>query len=367
MIAIGSIALIVSKVRSSAIESKLYRNDTHTRAVLNEYLFADIDTDDVNTHRAEFNRRLQPYLVQLENGLNIANASGKNFRKKSLKRVMLKLTTEVIGETLVRLTRAFEYFGFVDETNKSLRSDSWWIRAKGSKNAGLMMNESSLPYLEKCLDDENDDVRTEAAQAMLDIAGVEILGPILMRLKEMTPWMQVRLSRSILAFGEYSVAHLVTAMQSKYPKIQGFCVEMLGILGDIKATPTLLEYIDYSVRDVKHKSLIALGKIGDARCIPVIQRFLYSDDEQLRVDAAKAAGNLATPSMAYDLYWLLVKDTLKVKFAAAEALARSGDLGIKSLTYALSLDDNDVRMIAMQFLHEAGIPVDAASITEGEV
>ncbi|MEI7907006.1 MAG: HEAT repeat domain-containing protein [Bacteroidota bacterium] len=367
MIALGSIALIVSKVRAGSIETKLDRNDTHTRALLNEYLFADIDTDDVNTHRAEFIRRLQPYLVQLENGLEIVNVSRNNPRKRSLKRVMLQLTTEVIGETLVRLTHAFHYFGFVDETNKSLQDDRWWIRAKGSKNAGLMMNESSLPYLEKCLDDQNDDVRTEAAQAMLDIAGVEILGPILMRLKEMTPWMQVRLSRSILAFGENSVPHLVTAMQSKYPKIQGFSVEMLGILGDIKATPTLLEYIDYSVRDVKHKSLIALGRIGDERSIPVIQRFLFSEDEQLRVDAAKAAGNLSTPSMAYDLYWMLVKDTLKVKFAAAEALARSGKLGIKSLTYAVTLDDAEVRMIAMQFLHEAGLPVDTSTIDEDNV
>ncbi|MFA5833809.1 MAG: HEAT repeat domain-containing protein [Bacteroidota bacterium] len=367
MIAIGSIGLIVSKVRAATVETKLYSGDTKTREFLNQYLFADIVTDDSTTDREEFIKRLEPYLITLKIDLNIDGNSKYNSRRRSLKRVMLKLTTEVIGDTRIRLTRAFEYFDFVKETSETLRDNRWWIRAKGCKNAGLMMNESALPYLEQCLDDENGDVRIEAAQAMLDIAGVEILSPIMMRLKEMSPWMQVRLSRSILGFGEHSVLPLVQAMQSKYPKIQGFCVDMLGILGDVKAVPTLLEYIDYTVSEVKHKSLIALGRIGDGRSIPVIQRFLYSDNEQLRADAAKAAGNLSSPSMAYDLYWMLVKDTLIVKLAAAEALARSGELGIKSLLYALNLDDEQVRMIAMQFLHEAGVPMNSSKIAAGGV
>jgi HEAT repeat protein len=168
------------------------------------------------------------------------------------------------------------------------------------------------------------------------------------------------LSKSILLYGEHAVLPLVSAMRSEYPVVQGFCVEMLGILGDVKAVPTLLEYIDYSVPEVKHKSLIALGKIGDDRSVPVIKRFLESEDEQLRIDAARASGNLSSPSLAYYLHWMLVKDTMNVKLAAGEALSRSGEIGIKSLTYALDIGDDDVRKVSMQFLHEAGVDVHAA-------
>jgi len=267
------------------------------------------------------------------------------------------LTSEVIGETRFRLTLAFEYFGFIPETIREIQDSQWWVRAKGCKNAGLMLNESALPYLERCLDDENDDVRVEAVQAMLDIGGVDVLSPILMRLKDMSPWMQIRLSRSIFCFGEHAVSPLVQAMRSPHPKIQGFCVEILGMLGDVKAVPTLLEYIDYAVLEVKHKSLIALGKIGDDRSIPVIQKFLHSSDEQLRIDASKAAGNLSSPSLVYDLHRILENDTMNVKLAAGEALSRSGELGITSLQYAVNLIDENVRMVALQFLHEAGVQV----------
>lgn len=310
--------------------------------------------DDINEHPHEFVKRLEPLLVDLKIGLDLDPESRRGNRRRSLKRVMLSLTTDVIGETRIRLNRAFDYFGFVDECVEDLKDHRWWIRASAGKNAGLMLHEKALPYLEACLDDDNGDVRIEAAQAMIDIAGVEILGPILMRLKDMSPWMQVRLSRSILSFGEHSVPHLIVGMRSKYPKIQGFCAENLGILGDVKAVPTLLEYIDYSVTEVKHKSLIALGRIGDDHSIPVVAKYLRAAEEQLRIDAAKAAGNLSTPSIAYDLYWLLVKDTIGVKLAAAEALSRSGELGIRSLRYALCHKDEQVRMIAMQFLHESG-------------
>lgn len=339
-------------------------HDSRTRQALNSYLFSDIPTIDPNEDRQGFIAQLEPLLIALKIELDIDPRARRSARRRSLKRVMLQLTSEVIGETRIRLTRAFEYFDFVSETVLTLNDNRWWNRAKGCKNAGLMLNEAALPYLERCLDDENDDVRIEAAQAMLDIAGVDILAPILMRLESMSLWMRVRLSRSILRYGEHAVNPLVSAMRSEFPVIQGFCVEMLGILGDVNAVPTLLEYIQYSVPEVKHKSLIALGKLGDDRSIPVIKRFLDSAEEQLRVDAARAAGALSSPSLVYALHWMLVKDVMTVKLAAGEALSRSGEMGIKSLRYALDLGNEDVRKVAMQFLHEAGIDVHAPQSEE---
>ncbi len=317
--------------------------------------------------REEFVKLLQPMLITLKIELNIDNESRRNVRRRSLKRVMLQLTTEVTGDTRLRLTRAFEYFNFVEETIASMKDNRWWIRGKGCKNAGLMMHESALKHLEQCLDDESDDVRIEAAQAMLDIAGVEIVAPVLMRLKDMSLWMQVRLSKSILTYGEHAVAPLVEAMKSKHPAIQGFCAELLGILGDVKAVPTLLEYIDYTVTEVKHKSLVALGKIGDGRSVPVIKKFLRSDNEQLRIDAARAAANLSSPALAFDLHDMLVNDTIQVKLAAGEALSRSGETGIRSLQYALNLDDLQVRKVALQFLLEAGEKVHSEGYGSAEL
>ena len=365
MIAVGSIGLIVSKVREKTVETKKNNRDIITHAALNKYLFNELSDNGGTGHAENLSKRLDVLLRNISFELAINYNLRNNARRRSLKRVMLMLTSEVIGETRFRLTLAFEYFNFIPETIKSMQDSRWWERAKGCKNAGLMLNESALPYLERCLDDDNDYVRIEATQAMLDIGGVEVLSPILMRLKDISLWMKVRISKSIFGFGEHAVSHLVLAMRSPYPKIQGFCVEILGMLGDVKAVPTLLEYIDYAVPEVKHKSLIALGKIGDSRSIPIIQKFLHSSDEQLRIDASKAAGSLSSPLLVPELHSMLVKDTMNVKLAAGEALSRSGEVGIKSLQCAAHLHDENVRMVALQFLHEAGVRVQAPHI-QGE-
>ncbi|HAP36631.1 MAG TPA: hypothetical protein DCQ28_12100, partial [Bacteroidetes bacterium] len=121
---------------------------------MNKYLFAPIPDIDVNDQREEFITHLKPFFLSLEIELERNKTSRRRTRRRSLKRVMLMLTSEVIGETRFRLTLAFEYFGFIPETIREIQDSQWWVRAKGCKNAGLMLNESALPYLERCLDDE---------------------------------------------------------------------------------------------------------------------------------------------------------------------------------------------------------------------
>lgn len=347
---------MVHKVQSGFLETRKNAYDITAREYLNTYLFSDVHADHVE-EAVLYRQQLEPLLFQLQKDLRMYSESKNSAKRRSLKRVALGLTSEVIGETRVRLNMMFEYFGFVDEAIDSLRDAAWWIRAKGCRNAGLMMSELSLPYLEECLDDEYEDVRIEAAQAMITIAGVGSLAPILMRLKDLSLWMQVRLSNSILKFQAEAVPQLSLGIKSEYPAVQGFCIDLLGMIGDVSAVPTILEYISFENPDVQQKSLIAFGRNGDQRAIPIIQKFLDSDDRNLRLAAAKAAISLSSPAIAYDLHKHLLKDEVEIQLASAEALSRSGETGIKSLLYASTFNDLKVRLIAHQFLHDLGVTV----------
>jgi len=354
LLATGAIGLVVHKVRSGFMETRRYAYDITAREFLNVYLFSDIEPDPAEQPEL-YQERLLPLLAQLRTDLRLHSASRSNPRRRSLKRVALTLSSEVIGETRIRMTRLFDHFGFVDDLIPQLADSAWWVRANACRTAGLMRAEPALPLLERLLDDENEDVRIEAAQAMLDIAGVAGLAPVLMRLRELSLWMQVRLSRTVLEFRGDAVPHLVVGIRSEHPQVQGFCIDLLGMIGDVSAVPVLLEYISFEVPAVQRKSLIAFGRIGDERAVPVIQRFLGSEDRELRLAAARAAANLASPAIAYHLHALLLKDDTEVRLAAAEALARSGETGVKSLLYASRVEDRSVRLIALQFLHDLGV------------
>lgn len=353
LLSICVVGLILYKIKTGISEDRRAYADAAVRTHLNQFLFADPVTE-IGGETAE---NLEPLLARLKNDLFVRTASRAMLRRRALKEIALQLTSEVIGETRIRLTVLFEYFSFVDETTVAMTDRRWWIRAEGCRDAGLMRSERALPFLERCLDDPNEDVRIEAAQSMIDIAGVDALSAILMRLKDLSLWMKTRISRSILAFGGDAVPHLAVGIRSEYPKVQGFCVDLLGQIGDVSALPTLLEYIHFEVPEVQQKSLIAFGRIGDRRAVPIIQKFMQSENRDVRYAAVKAAANLSSPSIASDLLNQLLKDDLDIKLAAAEALSRSGDTGIKSLLYACRFNDERVRLIAHQFLHDLGVAV----------
>lgn len=353
LLSICVVGLILYKIKTGISEDRRAYADAKVRIHLNGYLFADPVTE----NGIETSESLEPLLSHLYNQLFLGKNVRTSLRRRSLRHIALELTSEVIGETRVRLTFLFEYFAFVNETMESMTDRRWWIRAEGCRDAGLMRSERALPYLERCLDDPNEDVRIEAAQSMIDIAGVEALSAILMRLKDLSHWMKTRISRSILAFGGDAVPHLAAGIRSEYPKVQGFCIDLLGQIGDVSALSTLLEYINFEVPEVQQKSLIAFGRIGDRRAVPIIQKFMQSDNRDVRYAAVKAAVNLSSPSIASDLLNQLLKDDLDIKLVAAEALSRSGETGVKSLLYACRFNDERVRLIAHQFLHDLGVPI----------
>jgi len=59
----------------------------------------------------------------------------------------------------------------------------------------------------------------------------------------------------------------------------------------------------------------------------------------MRTVAAAALGNLGSPAAIATLNQMLLHDTIEVRLAAAEALTKVGDAGIKTLRYATRSDD----------------------------
>lgn len=279
----------------------------------------------------------------------------RSHRRNELRSVMLGYSANLSGETLTRLVYAFHALKFVDEELRNARNRKWWIRARACYHLRLMHALGAIEVLSNNLDDENEDVRIEAAQSLLDIAGLDTLSPILLTIKDISGWMQVRLSNSIFSFGGNSVPHLVKGLQSKYHPVQKFCIDMLGRLGDVSAVPTIIEYMNYNIADVQLASLEAFGRIGDERAIPVVLNFLTSSDEPIRVAAANALGNLGSPSTVSSLHGLLMHDTVAVRLAAAEALSKIGDAGIEMLQHAQQSGDELARLVSVQYLHERAI------------
>lgn len=347
--------LVIQKVRSSAAARLAERYQQDAQNALTMYLLADIANIDPFDETERYTRQLAPLVQELAARLLPASVSRRTRRRAALRFTMLDLGKSLSGETQLRLNYAFKVLGFVEEEIRSARSGQWWVRARACYNLRLMHATESIEVLSGNLEDEYEDVRIEAALSLLDIAGLNALAPILMTVNDISGWMKVRLSTTILGFGGDAVPHLVQGMKSEHPGVQLFCIEMLGRLGDVRAVPILIEYIDYSVSEVQMMSLEAFGRIGDARAIPVVLKYLESNDERIRMAAARALGSLGSPATVDALNRLLLHDTIAVRLAAAESLSKIGDAGIRTLRYSTQSNNEDARLVALQYLHEQNI------------
>ncbi len=281
-------------------------------------------------------------------------------KKRTLRATMLVVAKNVVGETRERLTYAFNKLGFVDEEIKNLQNKRWWIRAHSCRNLSLMQSKKAVAHIVQLLDDENDNVKTEAVQTLIDIVGVDALSAVLLNLKKTTLWIKIHLARSISAMGSSAAPHLIKGLQSDVAEIKIFCLEMLGTLADISAVSTIKEYIGYNFIEVQAASLIALGKIGDHEAVPIIVQFLQSKNKTVRTAAIQSAGFLASPQTIALLYNILLEQSLDEKILAAEALSKMGEFGIMALHNARAVENSETKTAALQYLHERGIVVEKA-------
>jgi hypothetical protein len=352
LVLIVAAGLVVQKVRYAMRAKRRARLDELYGEKMDPILLEDLPPDSADPGSLHFRRSVknlcEPLRLELEN----INAFLRPSHREALRRVMLGTSRELVGETRARLTQAFQIFGFVDEELRDLGSRRWWVQAKACRNLSLMHAEDATSDLVMLLNDDEEDVRTEAAMALVNIAGVKDLDLLFTNLQRVSVWASIQLSRAILSMGSAAVPALVDSLKSEYEGVKGFSVRMLGEIGDIRASAPLIQLAADAEVDLRCKALLAIGKLGDEAGKHILIEHLASDHEELRVAAARGLGYLASPEAAPFLKDHLLRDTLRVRLEAGRSLARIDTAGRASLQEAFEKADDLGKKIVFHFLEE---------------
>jgi len=290
----------------------------------------------------------------------------RRVERQALRDVMVATARNLAGESRRDIGRLFAELGFVDEELRDLRSSRWWIRAKACKAVSVMRPAEAIDPLVTLLDDKEAEVRMEAAMALVEIAKVNALGPLLSHLKIISTWMSLHLSQVILGMGSDAVADLIKGTRSDSPSVRKFCVQMLGAIGDISASEPLMVLARFADDDLKCGALTALGLIGNDSSLSLILECCRSDNEDVRKSAAVALGSLGAPEAVPILAELLAADSVDVRLAAGESLRRHGAPGEAAMRQLASTSDELGRMVARQFLELTSSPTAQEPLIHGD-
>ncbi|NEQ66222.1 MAG: NACHT domain-containing protein [Symploca sp. SIO2D2] len=152
---------------------------------------------------------------------------------------------------------------------------------------------------------------------------------------------------------ESALQFLMQALQNEDGNVRSNAAEALGKIGTEAAVPALIQALQDEDYFVHRKAAEALGKIGTEAAVPALIQALQDEDNYLRIKATEALGKIGTKAAIQALTQALQDKSDDVRIHAAEALGKIGiEAAIKALVQALQHEKDGVRSKAVEALRK---------------
>jgi HEAT repeat protein len=229
------------------------------------------------------------------------------------------------------------------------------VRAEACRELAAIRSRIALFPLVGLLQDPEEEVRQEAARALIATVGVgEALGAILENVSSISRWFAIGLTAAVEQAGASALPHLLAALDSRSAGVRVFAIRMLGEMTDPKVVPAVLARLPGWTGEEFNEALIALGKAGDQRALPALLVQLETGTTEAKRAAAMGLGSLGAPEAVEPLVSAVLKEALPVRLAAAEALATLDGAGRDGLRALLAAPEPTARAVALDVLDREG-------------
>jgi HEAT repeat protein len=214
-----------------------------------------------------------------------------------------------------------------------------------------------IPVLRLLLDDPNNYARTHAAHGLARVGDLESIPTILELCSGVQSWEAGRLADALVLFGPNAVPKIVAWVESEIgnqkPSIEvvAQAARVLGVIGDQKAEPILLELLASPEDLWRLAAASALGSVcSDAARLPLMKA-LEDPMWEVRARAVRSLAALADPLVSMPVARLLTDREWWVRQNAAQTLAEIPG-GLSQLIAALDSSDRFARDSARNQLAE---------------
>lgn len=156
---------------------------------------------------------------------------------------------------------------------------------------GIRTEEFQVDFLKVFLKDENKNYRKRAAEALGDIGNSRAIKPLINAFNDENEEVRHSAKEALIKI-QNSSETLISALKNDHYLIRMNAAEALGEIKDTKAVMPLIAVLNDENWEVIWKSVISLGEIGDKQAIDPIINVLEDENINVQSAAAKALGKL---------------------------------------------------------------------------
>ncbi len=170
---------------------------------------------------------------------------------------------------------------------RHLRDEDWWVRERATEVLVKISGQEITEHIIELLDDDSDIVRRYAVEVLIRLEDPRAVAPLATAAKQDHDWwVQERAVEALGVLGDHRATPVVVNLLKK-PELHWVCVEALGQLADPRAIPYLGKLLDRSTGEFRLAVLGALERIGTPEIVPVVRTLADDLDKEVRTAALK--------------------------------------------------------------------------------
>jgi HEAT repeat protein len=260
---------------------------------------------------------------------------------------LLKPLHAARGAVVTHVREAVSAIGLIEHWSANLQDRRWWVRADSIRALGFVELVSAVPAILRALNDDHEEVRAAAVDALARLNDPRAIAALLEHLGD-SSHQRARVIEALRNLGA-TVTPALAEMARARPDCTRLVAEILGLIGTTAALEPLVIWCGDPRPEVRAAALEALGSIGlDDRSYYFALRALGDTDPRARAMAARALG-LARREDAVDHLTTQLDDEWLPAAQAAGALRRLGVPGNAALQ-ARATDAGQAGDLARQML-----------------
>jgi len=264
-------------------------------------------------------------------------------------------------ESAIKIIGYFGYEEYKDDLIKLLEEDNEEIRKAVYENIVFFDDERIFEILKSGLEKEKRKIREVIARALIYIEKEKALPLIEIALKDSSPWVRYYAVKSLVFHNPPYIIDLLEDLlhREESELVKAIIIESLGKIGNKRAIPLIQKFLDSDNKDLILNSISALGNIDHPETIPLLLQFLNSRDKDLKKEAIRALKNKKNPIVIQNILWCTItendKDIIK------EALLAFLQMGILEsyraiLSLSLYADKRDMAIDTLSQIPLEEIP-----------
>lgn len=180
--------------------------------------------------------------------------------------------------------------GAVDALMGALGDSDSKVRATAAQGLGKIGDSRAVEPLIQALGDDDADVRHAVAMALSNLRDARGVEPIITALYDGGDVSNYigDLAQDLSQIGAPAVEPLIVGLSATNLNIRWGCAQALGLIGDPRAVPALIETLKDEDASVRICAARALGAIGEASAVPALNQAQNDEDASVREAAAEA-------------------------------------------------------------------------------